>query len=180
MIEDIGHGYTVRLLSESDIDGPYLNWFEDQDATRYNRHGKLFLRRTDLQEFLAQANRETRIDWAICDGGGKHIGNVSLSDISLINRTAEFGIFIGDSSHRGQGVGLRAARALIRHAFLKVNLERISCGTAATNEGMLGLARSLGMQLEGRRRSALYLEGERVDVVEFGVLRDEFFRQTVT
>ncbi|MBM4229579.1 MAG: GNAT family N-acetyltransferase [Gammaproteobacteria bacterium] len=39
---------------------------------------------------------------------------------------------------------------------------------------MQKLARALGMQEEGRRRSALFLEGAWVDVLEYGVLRDEF------
>lgn len=179
MIEEIGNGYFVRLLRESDIDGPYAGWFEDQEATRFNRHGKLFPRRGDLQEFLAQANNSARIDWAICDGSGGHIGNVSLSNLSFIDRSAEFAILIGDGAHRGMGIGFRAARTLLLHGFLKVNLERISCGTAATNEGMIGLARALGMQAEGRRRSAIHLEGNRVDVLEFGVLRDEFLQHVL-
>lgn len=176
MIEEIGDGYFVRLLRESDIDGPYVTWFEDQETTRFNRHGKTFMRRRDLVDFLEQANSASRIDWAVCDSRGQHIGNVSLSELSLVNRSAEFGILVGDRAHRGKGVGRRAAHALLRHGFIKVDLERIACGTAATNTGMIGLARSLGMQEEGRRRSALHLEGGRVDIIEFGVLRDEFLR----
>jgi len=179
MIEELGEGYVVRLLQESDINGPYAAWFEDQEATRFNRHGKLFPSRRDLQEFLAQANSATRIDWAICDGSGRHIGNVSLSNLAFIDKSAEFAILIGDGAHRGKGVGFRAARALLLHGFLKVNLERISCGTVATNEGMIALARALGMQAEGRRRSAAFLEGNRVDVLEFGVLRDEFLQHVL-
>ena len=38
---------------------------------------------------------------------------------------------------------------------------------------MVRLAAALGMREEGRRRQALYLEGEWIDVVEFGVLRDD-------
>jgi RimJ/RimL family protein N-acetyltransferase len=59
-----------------------------------------------------------------------------------------------------------------------LNLERIHCGTAAGNAGMQGLARKLGMREEGRRRSHLFLEGERVDVLEYGILREEFRSET--
>jgi len=45
---------------------------------------------------------------------------------------------------------------------------------AATNPGVCKLAERSCMQLEGTRRKQLYLEGDRVDVLECRVLRDEF------
>ena len=36
------------------------------------------------------------------------------------------------------------------------------------------LALAMGMTLEGTRRRHLFLDGERVDVLEYGILREEF------
>ena len=52
-------------------------------------------------------------------------------------------------------------------------LSQIFCGTAATNLGMQKLALSLGFCEEGRRKAHLYLEGQWVDVIEFGLLRPD-------
>lgn len=174
MIYDLGEGYYVRPLSEEDIDGPYLGWFEDQDVCRYNSHAKFFRTRGAYRDYLGALNREDRVVWAVCHVDDGHIGNISLQSISFIDRTAELAIIIGDKRHWGRGVGRRASRALIAHGFEKLNLERISCGTAATNAGMRALATSLGMRHEGTRRSQLFLEGARVDVMEYGILRGEF------
>ncbi len=74
-------------------------------------------------------------------------------------------------------MGLNASITIIKHGFLKLNLHRVFCGTAATNIGMQKLAAKLGMTEEGRRRKHLYLNGAWEDQVDFGLLRDEFIRK---
>lgn len=167
-------GYFVRSLQEEDLDGPYSGWFQNQEVCRYNRHGKFPKTRAYFREYIQSLNREDRIVWAICHDADGHIGNVSLDGMSLINRNAEFAIILGDPRHWGKGVGVAAGRALVAHGFHKINLQRIQCGTASTNVGMQKLAVALGMRQEGVRRSHLFLEGEWVDMIEFGLLRDEF------
>ena len=173
MIYQLRDGYFVRPLAALDLDGPYPAWFEDQEICRYNSHGKFFPTRAALLAYI-ENDATDRVVWAICDGNQTHVGNVSLQHISFVNRSAEFAILIGDRAHWGKGVATAAGRSLLAHGFFKLNLHRVHCGTAAANIGMVRLAAALGMREEGRRRQALYLEGEWIDVVEFGVLRDEF------
>lgn len=166
--------YWVRPLVEADIDGPYPTWFADPEVCRWNSHGKFFRSREWFLEFVRGANGSDRIVWAICHAEHGHVGNISLTALSFVNRNAEFAILVGDRRHWGRGVGKLAGRALLRHGFGPLNLHRIHCGTAASNLGMQGLAKALHMREEGRRRQHLWLEGEWVDVLEYGVLRDEF------
>lgn len=174
MIYQLSPDYFVRPLTMEDLGGPYPSWFEDQVVCRYNSHGKFFKTRAYFERFIQSLDREDHIVWAVCHVAEGHIGNISLQQIALINRTAEFAIILGDKRHRGRGVGLLAGRALLRHGFDKLNLERVYCGTAATNLGMQKLAVQMGMTLEGTRRKDLFLDGERVDVLEYGILRAEF------
>jgi [ribosomal protein S5]-alanine N-acetyltransferase len=174
MIYELGKDYFVRPLAEADVDGPYPGWFEDQDVCRYNSHGKFFKTREHFLAYVRDGNREDRLVWAMCHADDGHIGNISLQGISWIDRTAEYAIILGDKRHWGRGVGLLASRAILAHGFFKLNLERIYCGAAATNTAMNKLAVAMGMTLEGRRRRHLFLHGERVDVVEYGILREEF------
>ena len=174
MIYQLSKDYFLRSLAAEDLNGPYPSWFEDQEVCRYNSHGKFFKSRSYFETYLSQLDHEDRVVLAICHAADGHIGNVSLQDISLINRTAEFAILLGDKRHWGKGVGSLAGRAIISHGFKKLNLERIHCGTASTNAGMQKLAKALGMALEGTRRQHLFLDGARVDLLEYGILRSEF------
>ena len=174
MIYQLAGDYYVRSIRESDLEGSYPSWFEDQEVCKYNSHGKFFRNADWLREFYDGLNREDQVVWAICHEVDGHIGNISLQNISLINRNAEFAILIGNQNHWRKSVALNASRTLIQHGFEKLNLERIYCGTASGNLGMQRLALRLGMVQEGRRRKHLFLEGGWQDMVEYGVLRDDF------
>lgn len=177
MIYSLGDGYSVRPLQERDLSGPYPGWFEDQEVCKYNSHGKFAKNADWFRSFYQDLNREDQLVWAICHDKDGHIGNISLQGISFVNRNAEFAILIGNRNHWGKAVGQRSGDALLRHGFFKLNLERIYCGTAATNVGMQKLATQLGMLQEGARRRHLFLDGEWVDILEYGVLREEFQRR---
>jgi RimJ/RimL family protein N-acetyltransferase len=174
MIYELNKNYFVRPLAENDLEGPYPGWFEEQEVCRYNSHGKFFKSRAYFRQYLDEMDKEDRVVWGICHIEDGHIGNVSLQRISFIDRTAEFAIILGDKRHWGKAVGHLAGRKLLEHGFKKLNLERIYCGTAATNEGMKKLALAMGMIPEGTRRKHLFLEGARIDMLEYGILRTEF------
>lgn len=174
MIYQLSEKYFVRTLRESDLDGPYMSWFEDQKVCAYNSHGKLFKTRDYFRNYITCQNGGDQVVWAICHQTHGHIGNISLQLISLINRNADFGVLIGDDRHWGKGVALQAGLKMLYHGFFKLNLKRIYCQTAASNVPMKGLAKKLGMTEEGCRRSHFYLDGKWMDMIEYGILHDEF------
>ena len=174
MIYQLSEEYFVRTLRESDLDGPYMSWFEDQEVCAYNSHGKFFKTRDHFRNYITGQNGEDQVVWAICHQVDGHIGNISLQLISLINRNADFGVLIGDKRHWGKGVALQAGVKMLYHGFFKLNLKRIYCQTAASNLSMQSLAKKLGMLEEGCRRSYFYLDGKWVDMIEYGILQNEF------
>lgn len=174
MIYEISEDYYVRSLRESDFNETYLSWFENQEVCKYNSHGKFFKNEVWLRGYYDQLNQENQVVWAICHQSDGHIGNVSLQNISFINRNAEYAILIGNTEHWRKSVSLKASLVLLEHGFQKLNLERVYCGTANPNIGMQRLALKLGMREEGRRRKHFYFNGEWADMIEFGILKDEF------
>ena len=174
MIYQLSDDYYVRSLRESDLDGPYPGWFEDQELTNYNSHGKFFKNRAYFQAYIDSINNENHVVWAICHRDDGHIGNISLQAISWINRHSDFGMLIGNKKHWSKGVGYLALRQLFQHGFDKLNLERIWCAVPEPNVGMCKLALKIGMLEEGRRRAHMYFHGEWVDMLEFGILKHEF------
>jgi hypothetical protein len=68
------------------------------------------------------------------------------------------------------------SRLNFHHVFGALNLHRIGCGTVAANVGMCRIAERLGMTQEGVRRQAVWTDGAYHDVIEFGLLAEEFDR----
>ena len=174
MIYRLNINYYVRKLEEADINGDYIQWFEDQEVCRYNSHGKFFKTKIWFEEYIKSLNDESKIVWAICHNKDGHIGNISLQNLSFIDRTAELALIIGNKNHWGKKIGTISAEIIMSHGFNKLGLERIYCGTAKTNIGMQNLATRVGMKQEGIRRQHLFLEGRREDLIEFGILKEEF------
>jgi RimJ/RimL family protein N-acetyltransferase len=101
------------------------------------------------------------------------VGRIGLWNISEHQRTAHLGITLSAAA-RGQGLGTDAVRLLCDYAFRVRDLHRISLETLATNEPMRHAARTAGFVEEGRLREAAYVLGERVDEIQFGLLRSEW------
>ena len=162
------------------------HWFQDQEVTKYNSHGKLMKPPPDFDSI----DPEKQIIWAVCaelqqwvshapvsagmePAGHKHIGNVML-EIDWINRSAEFSCIFGEKKYWGKGYATKAIRQLFEHGFDKLNLHKIWLGTPVTNGAMAHIAENLGMIEEGMLTDQMFLEGEYVDVARFGILRSDW------
>jgi ribosomal-protein-alanine N-acetyltransferase len=172
-----GKRLVLRPLRPSDADGPYAGWFNDPEVCRYNSHGVRPYLREQALAYIEQARQSRDLILAIEDNArAVHVGNIALQDVHAINRSAEFAIVLGDPEVRGKGFGAEAGLLVVAHGFEALGLHRIGCGTSEDNEGMRKLATALGMREEGRRRAAMWKRGRFVDVIEYGVLADEFAR----
>lgn len=162
----------LRALTLADVDGPYLEWFNDPEVCRLNSHHVFPYTRPEALKWVeALAGRRDALVLAITmREDGRHVGNLSLQGIDPVSRTAELAIVLGDRSVWGQGVGLEATRLLVDHGFTALNLNRIACGTLAANVAMRRLAERLGMREEGIRRQASWTDGAYHDIVEYGLL----------
>ncbi|KAJ0417807.1 acyl-CoA N-acyltransferase [Aspergillus carlsbadensis] len=107
------------------------------------------------------------------------IGRLSLRDTmgagTQHHRNAIMGISITDSA-RGKGYGREAINWALDWAFEIAGLHRVSLEVLSTNEGALGLYRSIGFVEEGRQREAIWQFRKWHDVVILGMLEGEWLR----
>lgn len=166
----------LRPLSLDDLNGNYLCWFNDYEIMQYSSNGIFHNTLPKFQRYIESlCDDKTKLVWAIDDLQSKqHIGNLSLQSIDYINRSAELAIIIGEKSFWGKGCASEAANLALKHAFERLNMNRIHCGTALSNESMCHLAESLGMKQEGQKRHALFLNGIYVDAVLYAILQNEY------
>lgn len=86
------------------------------------------------------------------------------------NKSAEFAILLGDKEFWGKGLSKEAGKLLLQYGFDTLKLHRIYCGTSEANIPMQHLALSLGMELEGRRKEAMFKDGLFYDILEYGIV----------
>lgn len=168
----------LRPLELSDAEGNYPKWLNDPEVCRYNSHGDIFYTSEMAREYISHVVNSSAVEvFAIClKENDLHIGNISLQQISVKNRSAEFAILIGEPSVYGSGIAFEASNLLIDYGFKILKLHRIHCGTHAENIGMQRLALKLGMSLEGKRRDAIFKSGQFADIVDYGLLYNDYLK----
>jgi [ribosomal protein S5]-alanine N-acetyltransferase len=158
----------------------YINWFYDQEITRFNSHGLFPYGKERMENYLdmCESGKED-IVWAIVwNDSRKHIGNVSLQRINHIYGSAEFAIIIGEKEFWNDGIGYEALSLLFKHAFNRLRINRIWSGTSILNVGMISLFKKLNMQQEGVLKQGQFLDGNYEDIVQYAILKEEYDRQT--
>lgn len=168
----------LRPLELSDSNGSYPNWLNIPEVCRYNSHGESLYTSEMAHAYIASTIDNPTIKvFAIClNNNDQHVGNISLQQVSVKNQSAEFAILIGEPSIYGKGIGYEAGQLLLEYAFTTLNLHRIHCGTHIDNLGMQHLALKLGMIKEGIRREAIFKNNQFADIVEYGLLYNDYLR----
>jgi diamine N-acetyltransferase len=112
--------------------------------------------------------------WFAIEADGKVIGSVGLHHQDRRSRVSSFGILIGDPDYVGKGYGREALALFLDWAFRIQNYLRIWLITWAINERALRLYQRLGFVQEARQRRQIFIDGEYVDVIFMGLLREEW------
>jgi RimJ/RimL family protein N-acetyltransferase len=112
--------------------------------------------------------------WFVIEVAGTVIGDINLHHRDRRSGVSAFGIGIYDPAYLGQGYGREAIGLLLDWAYRIQNYQKIWLDTWSTNQRAIRCYQSLGFVEEGRQRRQLYVNGEYVDLVIMGLLREEW------
>lgn len=107
----------------------------------------------------------------------KFIGTIDLFNISPQKMSAEMGYILNSKYHQ-KGYMTEAGRALLALGFEKMELEKIYALCDSRNMASAGVMKKLGMKQEAHRRHhSLSKDGEWIDMLEYAILKDEYFEK---
>jgi diamine N-acetyltransferase len=153
----------------------YQRWINDFSALR--TLGALPPRPTTLEQESAwyESEQTNRIAFTIYERATwQPIGNTSLHEVDYRNRSAVFGILIGETAARGKGYGTEATRLMLDYAFSALGLHSVMLTCAAFNQAGLRAYAKAGFREFGRRRQCRWLGGRVWDDVYMDCLASEF------
>lgn len=110
---------------------------------------------------------------AIRKEDGEQLGNVVVYNVQQYERWCHWGIKL-DKKFWRQGYRTEAAKLLLRYVFEDLGFNRLKADTHLRNEASWRFQESLGFVREGVMRQDKYIQGEYVDDVLYGMLRDEY------
>jgi methionyl-tRNA formyltransferase len=120
---------------------------------------------------LGDARREFVI---LAEPEGTPIGTVGLSRIDWADRSAEYGILIGDPAFRGKGYAREATDTILRVGFEQLGLTRIVLRVFEDNVRAVDLYIRLGFVTDRLLRQEVLKDGVRRDVRHMSLLRSQW------
>lgn len=102
------------------------------------------------------------------------IGWAQLDGIIWTHGTSALGIGVGNRSFWDRGYGTEALALLLDFAFDELNLHRVFLTVFSYNPRAIHLYEKLGFQREGLYREHLQRDGQRFDMLLYGILRREW------
>ena len=163
----------LRPLRKSDA-GLLYEWITDRELVLLNSAfhpvsevdheawvAAMLTRRSDLVVFVIEEQSTATV-----------IGTCQLLNINWSHRNAELQIRIGDAASLGRGLGTEAVRLLCEFGFADLNLHRIYLHVFATITRAITAYEKAGFAREGLLREAAHIDGQWVDVVPMGLIRD--------
>jgi len=157
------------------INGHWHKWFNDPVTTQYLIHGRFPVNPKQQAQIVTQEMNDptSLLLVVIHKETGRHIGIVCLKDINPILQSAELSIVFGDRSHKG--AALESVALLTKHAFDRLNLQRISGGQHADHWRWMNSLELIGYQLDGYRKHYGVRDGEKYDIATYSVTSERFY-----
>jgi RimJ/RimL family protein N-acetyltransferase len=170
-----GERIYLREMQLSDATEQYHRWMNDPDVIRFLESRFHPPSVDNLRETVAlyAADPKTLFLAIVTTDTERHIGNIKIGPIDAHHGVAEVGLIVGEKECWGKGFATEAIRLVMQLAFAQLGLRRLTAGAYASNIASIRAFEKAGFSREGLRRRHYLCDGEYVDGVLMGVLRDE-------
>lgn len=163
----------LRALEKQDM-ALLQKWMNDPDLTRWLGPRSPISLDEQIHWFDKLSSDKSKIKLLIEDKSGAAVGLVSLMQINLKDRSAEFGIYLGEHSTIGKGVGKDATMAMLKFGFQELGLIKIFLVVLEENERAIKSFLSCGFQKEAVLRQNIFFGDRYHNQVIMGILAEEF------
>ncbi len=102
------------------------------------------------------------------------IGAIFLNEIDYHNRSGHIPVFIGEKGYWGKGYATDARILMLHYAFFERGLERIWARVLEDNIPALKMLEKSGFKREGVLRKSKFKNGEFVNEIYLGILKNDF------
>jgi RimJ/RimL family protein N-acetyltransferase len=158
----------------------YVHWFNDFDARRAYAPPLIPRTRKSCEEWLERVSRGEpgTVQFGIYELSTlRPIGWTQLDGIDRFQQTAEYGIFIGDTTAWGKGYGTETTTMMLEYGFSLLHLHSIMLQVDSDHEPAIRAYRRAGFREFGRQREVRWRERGRCDAIYMECLAREFQSQ---
>jgi len=165
----------LRKIRVDDVNEAYFRWMNDSTVNQFLESRFYPHSLETLKDYVSgKVNDENNAFFAIIlKEDDRHIGNIKLGPINTIHRFADIGILIGEKDCWGKGYATEAIHLIVKYAFDKLNLNKVTAGCYAPNKGAIEAFKKANFSQEGIRKNHCYYNGKYVDDILLGLVRSK-------
>ncbi len=158
-------GIYLRPMTWEDTD--LIVAWRNSDAVRKNFiYQELFTRQSHENWIRTMVETGKVAQMIICETATDNpLGSVYIRDIDRRHNKAEYGIFIGEPTARGRGIGTAAAKLMLRYCFEEEGLHRVYLRALADNGQAIRSYEKAGFVKEGLLREDVCINGKYWDII---------------
>jgi RimJ/RimL family protein N-acetyltransferase len=178
---DLFHGSQIRLtaLTEDDL-GAIAHWYQDPEFLRlYDSRPAHPKTETELGQWLTELRKDksTFVFGVRRLEGQDLIGYLEVDGVDWQHGVCGLGLGFGDRANWGRGYGFEATKLALAFAFNELNMHRVQVTVFDYNTRSTALVEKIGFRKEGVFRERLQRDGQRHDMLLYGLLRLEWEEQ---
>lgn len=176
-----GHKVYLVPLDETMVDEMYGAVKDIPYDVRVLTTTKQFFRRSTIEGFIHKIQGDpSRYDFAIMSlEDDSMVGDLALNDFDYDNGICNIRIAISRVEDFSKGYGSEAMVLLMNYGFSILNLHKIELSVLDSNARGRHVYKKLGFVEEGVRRQACYYDYDYRDMVQMGILKDEFYNKHI-
>ena len=173
-----GEQIYLRGVDPSDTHGAYIEWVNDREITQYLETGYFPSDVEAVESYIEEMNGDDDVLFLaiVAAADDTHVGNIKLGPIDWIHRRGDIGLLVGERDYWGEGIGTEAIGLVVRHAFERLNLHKLTAGCYEQNVGSKRAFEKNGFEVEGRRRDHAAHGDGYADLLLLGLLAEEYER----
>ncbi len=176
-----GKSVVLKEFTEQHLQDPrYLAWLRDFDIVIpiYRLEYLMPLQFAEIEQY-ARTMMSSKNDCFFAihhKDSNEFIGTLRIGHINWRSGVADIGIIIGEKKYWGKGLAAEAVTTACEYAFTTLSLFKLTGGTPGSNTAMCKCFSKAGFVQEGRLRKQLLINGDHIDHVLFGLLKEDFAR----
>lgn len=164
----------LRSLEEKD-NIYMLEWMKDPKINCFFRFNPENVTLETVTEFINNCLKDKKNHhFAVADDNNIYQGTISLKNIDMYSKTAEYAIALRYNS-QGKGIGTFATEKILEYAFRELNLNRVYLNVLADNVNAIKLYKKCGFVFEGEFKEHLKINDELKDLRWYGILKESYY-----
>lgn len=165
----------LRQLKYQDIDR-ILCWMHDESINQFFANDFKHFVEEDVREFIDNCNEDSKnIHYACVDENNNYLGTISLKNIDVKNKNAEYAISFCKFAH-GTGAAKFATEKILKIAFEELGLEKVYLNVLTENIRANKFYKKIGFIFEGKFEKHICINGVFKDLNWYRLLKDEYFK----